>query len=389
MRRGPRSGGESWSDVRWPEPWRTARSGRARWTGSWARSRHRADLEPLLRQVPTILDRVPAEALHGLVGPLQIRTVGVTSTSSVVLTVGDEVHDHILVKFPRSPKAQTAARREQGVLIELRGDLDGEGILSLLPVPLGSGVVADQEYHMQKFIPGQPATVLLDADPSYLLRTMRETAGVIARLHRATRQEQVIDETLFSRWVEEPAEVIERVLRRRKAANRWGRALRDVVAELRTSLVGSEAPTGWVHGDLWLGNLLVGPEDRSTLVGVVDWDRASNTGLPRLDLLHLVIFTRSLTERMELGAAVRGVLAGRPWSASERTLFSVMNDAEGRARPVERSDVLLYWLRQVALELGDRPDNGFAYIRNPHFLLWEINNITKVLGMIRTDEPKQ
>jgi aminoglycoside phosphotransferase (APT) family kinase protein len=49
-------------------------------------------------------------------------------------------------------------------------------------------------------------------------------------------------------------------------------------------------PRGFVHGDFWLGNLLV---HDNALSGVADWEAAGPGGLPLVDLLQLLVHWRS------------------------------------------------------------------------------------------------
>jgi hypothetical protein len=78
--------------------------------------------------------------------------------------------------------------------------------------------------------------------------------------------------------------------------------------EALAARVARAAPPGVLrHGDLWAGNLLVGP--RGALVAAIDWDHWHPAAVPGTDLLQLSATERRHRERRSLGAAFRT----QPW----------------------------------------------------------------------------
>ena len=60
-----------------------------------------------------------------------------------------------------------------------------------------------------------------------------------------------------------------------------------------------------VHGDYWLGNILLLPDGEGVKVtGIVDWENARRVGLPDCDLIHLWL----TSQPSELGSTVRRAL---------------------------------------------------------------------------------
>jgi aminoglycoside phosphotransferase (APT) family kinase protein len=78
----------------------------------------------------------------------------------------------------------------------------------------------------------------------------------------------------------------------------------DQVAALRQRLRGHRTPRTVVHGDFWMGNLLV---DRGGVRGVVDWEAASAAGLAVRDLAHFAVtYSLYLDRHTRPGRDVRG-----------------------------------------------------------------------------------
>lgn len=91
------------------------------------------------------------------------------------------------------------------------------------------------------------------------------------------------------------------------------RQVLDRLTGVRRRLQGHRAPTTWVHGDFWPGNLLV-EDDRVT--GVVDWERAEPAGGPLRDRIRFVLgYAYYLDRHTRAGRRVRGhsgLVAGVP-----------------------------------------------------------------------------
>jgi hypothetical protein len=100
--------------------------------------------------------------------------------------------------------------------------------------------------------------------------------------------------------------------------------------------------------------------------GLVDWDAADDQGLHLVDLLHLLLTTRTAFEGTHLGEAVREVLDGRPWTAQERRVLGEGVTCSARSVP-EHVAVILMWLIHVEGVLGKNPrslSDGLWFDRN-------------------------
>ena len=88
--------------------------------------------------------------------------------------------------------------------------------------------------------------------------------------------------------------------------------------EIQARLRGETVPRTSVHGDLWLGNLLI---TRGRVSGVVDWEAGSTSGEPVRDLVRFALmYGLYLDRRTRPGRRVRGhrgLRAGRRGAALE------------------------------------------------------------------------
>jgi aminoglycoside phosphotransferase (APT) family kinase protein len=144
--------------------------------------------------------------------------------------------------------------------------------------------------------------------------------------------------------------------------------------ELHHALSGRTLTVSWVHGDFTPGNILVTP-DGASVTGIIDWDHSASKELPQLDLVLLLLSTRILVQRRELGDIIRELLIDNRWTAQERALL----DNAYLALPGDALDVrpvvLLTWLRHVASNLSKSAD----YARHR---LWVSKNIDGVLNYL-------
>jgi hypothetical protein len=126
-------------------------------------------------------------------------------------------------------------------------------------------------------------------------------------------------------------------------------ALDAVAGELRDALGGRTMPVSWVHGDFSPENIVMSPTG-DQVVGILDWERARPNDVPWLDALHLVLTTRSVLTRRDLGDTVCRLRARAAWTADERAALEIAPELvpetlDGRAM------LLFCWLRHVESNL--------------------------------------
>ena len=176
-------------------------------------------------------------------------------------------------------------------------------------------------------------------------------AGMLLdRLRQATGAEVVLGEVELRSLVDLPAAGAISIFGapdHRQAAARL-EAVRD---EIRRQMTGVAVGISLIHGDFWPANLLLDP-DTGSITGIVDWESAERHGLSIHDALHLVLYTRKLVAHSPLGWEVRRALEGAPWSEGERRILSAATPPNVELRPL----LLLYWLRQIAVNQDRQPD---------------------------------
>jgi aminoglycoside phosphotransferase (APT) family kinase protein len=276
-----------------------------------------------------------------------------------------------IVKRARGTLAAQQLAREHAVLRELHAMEKLGDWRRLLPRPLEAGDVGPHSYLAVTVLPGIEASRLLRDRGD--VRSTATAAAAIAPLARATAEFAAVADEQLSRWVAEPAAVIA-ANARIVAQPRLGHALRRLEDELCRALAGRRPAGAWAHGDYWLGNLLVSTDgDQPT--GIVDWERSAPGDLAVLDTVHLLVTTRALVRRRELGAIVRELAAGGRWSADEERLLAALREDLGDDDVQARHLVLLAWLRHVSNNLSKRA----AYATHRR---WLRNNVVAVLESV-------
>jgi len=321
------------------------------------------------RTAPAILRRLESfdPSLAGCVA----QSVHSTDAGVAVLMLGPPGEcPRGVLKVGLTHEARRSLSREGAVLSALGDDPRMESWRHLLPGLLAEGESEGVGYLLQRALRGRNAVSLLGTAQVVGLQTV--AAQAIGSLHERTGVSAVAGVARVDRWV---AEAVRRVDRAALACRgtRGRLELSRLTADVRTALIGRRLRMSWVHGDFWLGNVLV-DADGSTVAGVVDWDSAGSHELPVLDLLHLVVYTRSLVERRELGGVVRDLVEGEGWTARELSLLRSCDAQIGRDAGYSRASLLLCWLRHVASNLAQSK-------RYLHSHVWLARNVEPVLRL--------
>jgi aminoglycoside phosphotransferase (APT) family kinase protein len=292
--------------------------------------------------------------------PLAVADAHVTSTGVAVVSMADPAGRlRWVVKMPTTQPATRGLRREEEVLAALHSDDRLGEWRALLPRARSQ---ATGGFRVDSALPGVRPSA---AAPASVIEAAAETIHV---LHRTTAATTTVDAAVADRWVDAPLrELWPRRPRRMRAQLE---RLRD---ELHRALLGRSFRASWIHGDFWLGNLLVS-QDSGAVLGIVDWDAAAPSELPLHDLLHLVLYTRRSATGAELGALVGAHLHGAPWPGHERLLLELYG---GWGELSERHALLLYWLRHTAAHTRQQ-----ARRSAPRYRLWRWQNVDRVLAAL-------
>jgi hypothetical protein len=247
---------------------------------------------------------------------------------------------------------------------------------ALLPRTLAEGEVAGLYYALQAALPGREAS----ADAESRGPALARAAEALRPLHARTAMPALAGEPFLAQAIEQPIELLRGAVRSELPVQRE-EALERLAAELREALAGRALRTGWIHGDFWLGNVLVvssapgGAPGGAPVTGIVDWSMAAPHALALHDVLHLILHMRQTMQGCELGDVVCAVLSGAEWTPAERALL----EAEDLGLPLqdggERALVLLYWLRRLKCIF----EQGRGHARNKVWVAWNVDRVLQCL----------
>jgi aminoglycoside phosphotransferase (APT) family kinase protein len=318
------------------------------------------------RIAPVILESVPGASSAGW----QVLAASRSPSSVAIVQVGPS-RDSVLamMMLPQTISSTRRARRQAEVARTLRSLPALATWAHLVPDALAEGEMHGQYFLVNRLLPGQSALPLL-ADPMAAALVLRKASETIRDLHAATARDIRVGSAEVARWVAEPADSIVRALEGLPRPEASLQRLSNLREGLRSALDAQPARVGWIHGDYWLGNVLV--DSDGEVSGIVDWDRAGSEQLPHHDIFHLLFYSRSLMQHVELGRIVRAALVDPAWTVDERRVVEDLRDAFPALPDVSRVLILLYWLRFVA----DTLDQSDWFARKPG---WLTENVEKVL----------
>jgi O-antigen/teichoic acid export membrane protein len=265
-----------------------------------------------------------------------------------------------VIKIATSAAGSRGLDRHAEMVSRLKSSLDPSGVTSRLPLTLRRGTVHGYTGQLESELPGTS-----HVKRPYPAADIDVAAVAISDLHRITSRPVTVDSALLSDWVDSPIAELQRI----QALDDEELGLRRLAAALHGELLGQHVTTSYVHGDYWLGNVLLQQVGGLVQVsGIVDWEDARPVGLPECDLIHLWLTSQA----GELGVAVR------------RAVLSPDNVRDGIGKlPVGRSNpqlslahlVLLTWLWHVTAELQRASRNRVGR-------LWLARNVKPVLKLV-------
>ena len=332
--------------------------------------RRRQRLREVTPYVAEVLGRAPDPDETGL-HAWTVRRLFRSVTDMAVVGVGPaSLKPVAALKLPLTAIGSASLDRELQALTAINDDPRLKEWRRFLPAVLDYGRVSGRPYLLEELLPGVDARRLV-RNPAARMRVLLAAADAISGLHRRTASPTVIDDVSIGRWVQEPISLLRDLCGELGGTARWSRTLDRLSAQMRESLLERTATLAWIHGDLCFANILVTP-DGGSLTGFVDWELADGHGLPALDFLHLLLSTRALVQRRQIGAVALELLERPAWTEVERTLLSAIPLEGPLDGPDLRTLVVLCWLRHVASNLA----KSGAYARNR---LWIESNVIDVL----------
>ncbi len=322
---------------------------------AWRRGAGRLHRRRAVELVPGLLATIGDPAKRWVAGPPLV-----SSTRTAVVPLGPPGRPPVAVaKLPGTRVGATSQQREGRALDALAAEPAVGDFTRFLPLRMTDGYVGAQPFVLERAMPG----IAADSMPGKAAASVAVgAASAIGLLHARTARAAVVDAALLRRWVDVRIDVLARATRRK-----------DTLAALRRRLhvawAGRRVEIGWVHGDFWLGNVMVDPATGAA-AGFVDWEWAARDELPAQDLVYACLHARMQAGRGELGDVVAEMLRLPAWEDTERALHGAAHAPVGPG--IDPDVLLLVWLRQVAANLTQSP--GLAH--NP---LWVLRNVASVL----------
>jgi aminoglycoside phosphotransferase (APT) family kinase protein len=242
--------------------------------------------------------------------PLAAWLLGADTAGSVLVAPQQGGQGAILYRFGDRPGPEAIAKVSPGADDELRAlGLVAPGARDAgvrTPLPVASGRLGSMPYAILSFLEGSRAADLVARGEIRPDELQRRIADWLERWHRACSSVRPLTADDLERFVLSPGA--------RAAADGPYLAFLEALCE---RAAGRSCPFVPVHGDLTLANVLV--DERGGL-GVVDWEHATEDGLPLTDLLY---------------AGVDAVAARRRY-ADRPAAFAACFELDGPPSPLEQ-----------------------------------------------------
>lgn len=285
-----------------------------------------------------------------------------------ILTDAKETEVAVL-KVPASQKAAQGLQRHVQALSQLHTNADLGEWRKLLPLVLTAAWLPPQAYIIETKLPGVRAERLL-FDLSQRDRILEQAARAITKLHQSTAAASVVDDTLIEQWVNGPLRIVEQLV---GSGSSKQQAITQLADALRAALLGRRVMTSRIHGDFSPQNVLF-HKDGSEVSGLVDWELSAGQHLSALDLVHLLLSTRMLLERKELGTVLSEILVHPTASTFDAHLLTSYIGPDQQPPVSFQTLALLCWLQHVKRE---RDMGRFAAYASNAF--WIAKNVEAVL----------
>ncbi len=298
--------------------------------------------------------------------PVPLTAAGGLDEAPVVFRVPGNGAERIIKVAWEGPVARRIVR-EHAVLRGLERSLPAD-LLPLVSRPIGMGRAGGAVYTIQSALAGVSIRVRRD-DPQVVEQAMMSAARTVATLHAATDGDDRADAAWLAAEVERPLRIVSFLVRQSLGRSPDSGALRRIAEMQRSAWSNRQRRSALTHGDLWLDNVLLGPD--AGTAGIIDWESA-RCGPPMVDALHLVLSSRRARQRRQLGEAVADALQHPGWSVAEAVVLERMAPEVDWTGADATPALILYWLAQTRANHHRRP----ALTARPS---WAIPNLLPVL----------
>ncbi len=280
-------------------------------------------------------ERRPSALEHGV--EQAAAHAGTVTLSQPLLRAGALVmlSEHGVLRITLGPAARQIQEQAR-VLDFLAGSLSAPAVVERTPTLLATGEAGLARWSLEERLPGKTAPEDLDGP------LLRECVDFLVDLHGLGDPGAVGSLTA---GVEAAAPALSG--RAAVLLHRLARRIDEQVAGI---------PGGFFHGDFWAGNILV---REGRVSGIVDWEGASSSGLPLLDLLHLRLLTSTQASIYRWGRAIVDYLLPLARAGGDAVTNGYLRRLaiEPRARRLEAL-VAAYWLDRVSYQLSTYRDRA-------------------------------
>jgi hypothetical protein len=205
--------------------------------------------------------------------------------AKVVLMLFDAAgNPSVIVKTGRTDENDVQLRAEFDVLSHF---WDG-GLRARIPQPLGLFEVGERLCLAQTALPGRPMTAVYYT-PGHVSNRAAVTGDFAAatdwlgEFHRHTAQTPIS----LEEWRATEFADLMKLYRAKVGYNGREEPLFALIDDRMDALKEAKVPQTGLHGDFWMGNLMLGGGKRgqqTTITGVIDWELGGPTGTPIHDI---------------------------------------------------------------------------------------------------------
>jgi hypothetical protein len=212
------------------------------------------------------------------------------------------------LKLARSSAAAEGLRQQSRTLSKLHALDQLDDWRHLLPQLIADGEVDGGSYIVESALLGAPVTEL--AGTKTWRPALTDAVSTIRRLHDVEGSCRLVDEALFSQWVDPALQIVAELPTSWPARRHW-HVVELLRRRLQRGLLGRRVWVAWTHGDYSPNNVLADVAS-GRVTGILDWDRSLPDQPAFLDIGQFVIGAEHTVKRMHLGAIVRDVCEASP-----------------------------------------------------------------------------
>ena len=239
--------------------------------------------------------------------------------AKVVLMLFDQKgQPSVIVKTGRTSENDPQLRAEYSVLTHFWES----GLRTRIPQPLGLFSVGGRLCLAQTALPGRPMTAVYYT-PGHVSNRTAVTADFAAaadwlgEFHRHSAADPIsVEEWRAGEYAD-----LMKLYREKVGSGGREEVLFELVDERMDALKDATVPVTGLHGDFWMGNLMLGGRSRHTAItGVIDWELGGPTGTPIHDIYKFPTSYGFYLDRTV------------PWGGGKVKGHPGREDAEGRWR---------------------------------------------------------